>query len=835
MSSLHLHIICVINSYIHPILVLPRLKACDIVISGGKTVNLSSMRFVNIGLPRSGKTTFWRRLEKEILNIVRAREEGEKEEPSTGVACQRGQVLIRGAKSATGIISAGDWSLLDHDKEIEMLLQFIADIANGLSTDISWDDVADESSEYKLPYNIRKLSFDIDNGLPRDISRDYVADKFSSKHESSVFYDKYPFEMQPEHERRKRFERKRKIINCEHERERRERRERRDRRERRERRDRRERLERERRERLERDRLERERLEHERLEHERHERDFAALQERDIYSIINKAMQSDQWDKVKYELEKITLLISTDTGGHAEFLDMYAALVSGPSFNLLFSSLKDDLDSTFKVYFTDENSESTEEYSSDLTVEEVLFPALSSIACFSDSFCATDSTSSSIPPADAKVQNVREALMSCQSKVMFVGTHKDEVSEEEFREKDRVLLERIENTEFYKKGLIEHFDGSQLMLPVDNMYGDEDEMDKIRKRLMEVVSSFKKIPIPASWLMLNLIIRGKKCSTMSLEDCEEIAGNLKISKEELQHALWFLHHSVGSLLYYPEVEELKDTVICKVEAMYDSVTNFIAKIYKCKAKNWQAYQKFRKEGQLSLKQVEEATSGAPIPQHKLFKLMQHLNMITMASPSLSDSSTKDPTYFMPCILNSARSTALSVPVAIDGKPPPLMLRYKCGYTPVGVFPAMITNLVSRHLELGWNMIKPSTGLLKNKVEFRVGHDRSKVFLISHFHCFEIAISRSSSVECHSQTTESLCSCVRKVITDTLEVVTSRMNYNFSMEYQYGFECPTHPGKKHLCVLHTNASTCMECIQVPELSPIPLKHHHKMWFSSGMSI
>ena len=734
-------------------------------------MNLSSIRFVNIGLPRSGKTTFWRRLEKEILNIVRAREEGEKEEPSTGVACQRGQVLIRGAKSATGIISAGDWSVLDHDKEIEMLLQFIADIANGLSTDISGDR-ADESSKDESSYPFHLL-----NGLS-------TADE---SYYDSIYVDEIELRKKPriEHERRK-----------------------------------------------QRELRERERRKREQYEHER---DFTTLQEQDIYSIINKAMQSDQWDKVKYELEKITLLISTDTGGHAEFLDMYAALVSGPSFNLLFSSLKDDLDSPFKVYFTDENNESTEEYSSDLTVEEVLFPALSSIACFSDSFCATDSTSSSIPPADTKVQNVREALKSCQSKVMFVGTHKDEVSEEEFREKDRVLLERIENTEFYKKGLIEHFDGSQLMLPVDNMYGDEDEMDKIRKRLMEVVSSFKKIPIPASWLMLNLIIRGKKCSTMSLEDCEEIAGNLKISKEELQHALWFLHHSVGSLLYYPEVEELKDTVICKVEAMYDSVTNFIAKIYKCKAKNWQAYQKFRKEGQLSLKQVEEATSGAPIPQHKLFKLMQHLNMITMASPSLSDSSTKDPTYFMPCILNSARSTALSVPVAIDGKPPPLMLRYKCGYTPVGVFPAMITNLVSRHLELGWNMIKPSTGLLKNKVEFRVGHDRSKVFLISHFHCFEIAISRSSSEESHSQTTESLCSCVRKVITDTLEVVTSRMNYNFSMEYQYGFECPTHPGKKHLCVLHTNASTCMECIQVPELSPIPLKHHHKMWFSSGMSI
>lgn len=39
-----------------------------------------------------------------------------------------------------------------------------------------------------------------------------------------------------------------------------------------------------------------------------------------------------------------------------------------------------------------------------------------------------------------------------------------------------------------------------------------------------------------------------------------------------------------------------------------------------------------------------------------------------------------------------------------------------------------------------------------------------------------------------------------------------------------------PPKEHLCVLDTQTAQCMECIQEPELTPIPLKPHHKLWFT-----
>ena len=698
------------------------------MIKEGQTLYLRFVRFISIGLPRSGKTTFWRRLVKEIQNIMKAREKGEKEEPSTGLARLCGEILIREAMSVTGIISPDYWSILDNDAEVNMLLQFFSEITD------------------TLLHN----EFSHDSTAPAHISEGSTV---LANSEQNLPQPKPDLPTPPAVE---------KIMSSDQ-----------------------------------------------------------------MIPIIRKAMKSDSWDQIKYKLEEIILLISTDTGGHAEFLDLYAALISGPSFSLLFSSLTDELNKKFKVYFTDENSESTTEEFSDLTVEEVMLQALSSIACFSNSFCACDDTSPK--DASAKATTVREISKSFQSKVMFVGTHKDLVSNEELAEKDKLLLQKIQGTEFYQKGIIEHYHGSQLMLAVDNMHGDEDEIDRIRSRFVDALSSLKKIPIPASWLMLNLVIRSEKRSIMSLKSCEDLAEKLDISQEELQHALWFLHHIVGALLYYPEVDELKDTVICSVGVMYNCITNFVKAIYKSRKSNWQAYDRFRKWGELSLKQLEVATADAPISQKNLLKLLNYLHIIT-TSPQ-SPSTPGESIYFMPCMLKSARADDLTVPVPIDGKPPSLMLRYKCGYTPVGVFPAMITNLVSRNQELGWNLIRPSTGLLKNRVEFRVGDDRDKVYIISHFHYFEIAISRNQ-LESYRQTTESVCDLVRGIFTDTLKTVTSRMNYNFRMDYQYGFECPTHPGKEHVCVMNTDTAQCMECIQEPEHTPIPLKPHHKLWFSKG---
>ena len=533
-------------------------------------------------------------------------------------------------------------------------------------------------------------------------------------------------------------------------------------------------------------------------------------------------MKEDDWDQIKYILDDLILLINTDTGGQAEFLDLQASLVQGPSFNLLFSRLVDELDSQFEMYYTNEDGVSTEKEDSTMTVEEVLFQALASIACFSGTFCNDDNT------ASEGASNTQ--LKHSKSKVMFVGTHADQVSKEEFEQKDKLLRKRIESTEFFDKGIIEFVSEDQLMLSVDNMNGSEVEIDGIRDVLDKVIGkSFEKIDIPASWLLLSLYIRSKEVRTMSLEECEALAVKVEIDPSELQLALWFLHHNVGVLLYYPEVDALKGTVICDIQIVFDSATNLIRNTFTFDKVGKNLSVKFREKAQFSLRDVVKATSGhtqSLIPLENLVKLLEYLGILTAIPPSPSADVHLEPTYFMPCVLKSARASELNVTCIKDSDPAPLILHYDCGYIPVGVFPSMITNLVSQQRE-DWNLIERR--LYKNKVQFHVGQDCDTVTLMSHPRYFEIAVSRTAKF---STRTESLCANVRSVIQFTLSTVTSRMNYHFNMDYKFGFDCPIHPGE-HLCILAKPTARYMMCLQDPKKKePVCLADYPKsaLWFS-----
>ncbi len=181
-------------------------------------------------------------------------------------------------------------------------------------------------------------------------------------------------------------------------------------------------------------------------------------------------------------------------------------------------------------------------------------------------------------------------------------------------------------------------------------------------------------------------------------------------------------------------------------------------------------------------------SGDYIPLLKLVKSLEHLNIIApiiQSDPTPSgQASSSEVTYFMPCVLQNSTHeefdkwwASASNPLS----PAPLFIRYKCGYAPIGVFPAVIANVTSQR---SCHMIYD--GIKKNCVQFRFGiSDYGTVTLISHPKYYAVHLS---SQDFHTQGMS------------TLKTVTSHMNYSFHVEYQISFECPSHPGRVHLCVV-----------------------------------
>ena len=770
-------------------------------------VTIRIVRLNFIGLPRSGKTSFWRRLMRKIKNILEAME---KEQPSTGVAETGEHVIIQSLSHKIGVISSKKWSVLkDLPEEGNMLIKLIQKTLASLLTGASnlpKSALPDQPKSADRPLSRVGSLPDQPKSIDRPLS--HVGESSNQPNQSLSSVDRPLSQVGkssnlPDQPKSALSSIDRPLSHV----------------------------------------GESSNLPNQSLSSV--DRPLSQIGKssnlpdqpklsssssvnasevvnkpedddisKEFLSLIGQAVQSGNTDIQKL-LDDMILLINTDTGGQAEFLDLHASLVDGPSLNLLFHRLNDDLDKVFKTYYTDNNGTSTEKVDSTLTVEEVLFQALSSIACFSGCFLDDD--------CQSRETSTKNMSRNSRSKVMFVGTHRDKVTDDEFKQKNQLLRNKIECTDFFDKDIVKYASPGQLMLSVNNFTGDENEMCCIREKLEAVIEdSFEKIEIPVTWLVLSLYIRSKKWRTLSLTECEKLGGYLNINPEELQHALWFYHHCIGVHLYYPDV--LKDTLICDIQVVFDSATNLIKNTF-TDGVSERVYQNFKEKAQFSLEDLKKATSSYTdnlIPLEKLVKLLEHLGMLTVVPKVCA----MEPTYFMPCVLQSARADELKIPSRRDSDPAPLIMRFNCGYVPMGLFPAMITNLVSQQCTWeDWSLIQE--GLWKNKVQFYVGEDYDTVSLLSHPQFFEIAISPRQT----SKLMESQCAYVRGVVEDILENVTKRIRHNYSMGYKFGFECPNHPGKDHLCVLEKESASVMVCLQNPRRKqPVELKPTHKVWFT-----
>ena len=533
------------------------------------------------------------------------------------------------------------------------------------------------------------------------------------------------------------------------------------------------------------------------------------------FEAFDKVLHTAGEEQLKFLLEGTILVNMVDTGGQPAFLEMLPALTISPALYLIFFRLNQELNKRYQVQYVSEAHEKVQLGESSYTVEEVIFQALSSIACFS---CAASKKDNMPNPSHA---------------AMLIGTHKDLlVSDPQavIKAKDEALqksLVEILETDLLKsdKNLLRYASDDQLMFAIDNMTGDEGELENIRKRLEDIIKQeFDDWPIPASWLMFSIFLRKMGKRTMSLLQCYKIGDRLKVKNTD--EVLWFLHHCVGMLMHFPEVEEIKDIVICDPQVIFDSVTELILNSFTFEKVSKQTCDKFQETGQFSFKDIQRIAKSLKIdslPLPKLVKLLEYLNIIAPIKPGdslLSSSLPLSPglspqeenVYFMPAVLRHANEEELHMKQSCTD-PAPLVIRFKCGFVPTGVFCATIASLVAQKHNLGWILQEPSKYrspdnhiLCKNKATFRF-NAAYDVTLISKAKRYEIHITCILNTVTHKAKLVEVCSHVLETVCDVLDRVISKMKYKqyvisspFDQNvYELGFKCPEHPDSDHLVI------------------------------------
>ena len=542
---------------------------------------------------------------------------------------------------------------------------------------------------------------------------------------------------------------------------------------------------------------------------------------------LTSILQSDSPEELYLLLKALTLINMSDVGGQPEFLDVIPALTVGAALYLLFFRLDQDVHKRYPVKYLAPGSTIERTLTSSYCIEEVLHQAVASIACFSG-------------------HSSEENAYSAPSRAILVGTYKDQVTASDIVEKEKEIQEKFTSADVYKDLLLKTKEGKPFFT-VDNMNGtDESEMSEIRSNIENIVKAFfEEVPIPASWLMFRVMLHLLSKPVVSLSQCEEIARRLSMPTP-VQEALWFFHHHVGSLLYYPDIPSMSGTVICTPQVIFDSISTVI--IGNFQYSNYHiahtVVEQFKQTGLFSLSDISEKTKehrSSHLSSNQLVDVLKHQGILAEVKNDEEESSSEpaESKFIIPAVLEHASEEELKPSPSLQASP--LMICFEGGFVPFGLFSAGIARLIAHANSMSPKWKLYSKEVRKNKVKFLVA-GAYNVTLISRPRYLEIQVELYSPQARCEHSLADICSTVRQTIVETLETTISKMQYRpqaciasiFSSSqrpFHLAFSCclsHPEPHSGHLMkVVADKNGLCSVCLKDEVF--LDLKEEHLEWF------
>ena len=460
----------------------------------------------------------------------------------------------------------------------------------------------------------------------------------------------------------------------------------------------------------------------------------------------------------------VRLMLMVDVGGQSAFLEMLPLLMKGPSLYMTFFKLSESED-PFGVQYSDEfrMNQGTTYHKDQLsvwTVGDVVIQILSSVALsrypskevknlmeklakYSHVTPAASFSPSKVCPIPASEQVYHEH----QAKAFLIGTFKDKLKESLHGDEEELehKLEEIDGKIQHKIG--EVFERSmkkkiiayrslggpaknekhtRLTFSLDKFSGDDaEEMKELRGRLMEEIKGIENFKIPVRWLIFGLILR-KEYEWITIEDCEYLAEELHIEKEDVKEVLIFLSSITGMLLYQPDIDDrcLRNVVLCNVQSIFTSIAKQILDGAYCDEERT-PYNEYVGElalGKFCCKRAEHSEKCIleesmrlqdqelqTIPRSSLLSFLSHHHII--ARTSESDGTIE---YIMPAALDfcyKPEDVIVKLKKDYPCDPPnsklprPLIIKFNIGFPPPGLFSCLITTLYKNTQEDMQELVK----------------------------------------------------------------------------------------------------------------------------------
>uniref|UniRef100_A0A1X7T4P5 NACHT domain-containing protein n=1 Tax=Amphimedon queenslandica TaxID=400682 RepID=A0A1X7T4P5_AMPQE len=492
-----------------------------------------------------------------------------------------------------------------------------------------------------------------------------------------------------------------------------------------------------------------------------------------------------------------------DSGGQIQFQKLLLAFMPCSSVLVLVVDLAKNLNDRSSILMQlPDGTIAVDEHS--LKVEDMLKQVLSVVASNTKYFRSKTKNQQHIKaPKNEKLQ------------VITIGTHGDKrnTGVENIEAKTRKLKSILKSESIQ----IAYKDDAQLLHEVDGSkakrgeFDDDPTINAIRKALNEQAY---QIEVPLQWHCFGVILRNEaKDGILELSSCEEFGESLGMSKDEVQSALQFFHEL--KLLFYYHDSPAKDIVFVKLDAIINIIRKLMVDICKpCSTLEAgpDELAQLAAKGYLSMKVLKMYTGALEGREDILLDLFVHLKIAALIPTESDQTKKEDKVFLMPALLPVKD---VSDPSTFS-KTPPLLYYFNDEPVPMGLFCAVIVQLLSYPGDEKWHIITERS--YSNFFTIQKKYSLCQVILVEQLKCIEIYCE-------HCFSKQNIKESIKKAIDDVMKHKLSDNEKPIP-----AFYCPCNGKRDHIAEVEVQDGTNNVVIVCKTKGNLQLSESECDWFT-----
>ena len=408
------------------------------------------------------------------------------------------------------------------------------------------------------------------------------------------------------------------------------------------------------------------------------------------------------------------------------------------------------------------------------------------------------------------------------TKVLIVGTHKDQQTEKERIDAKNSKLKHIFDpfVGFKQLEVLCHgdYDDEDIIFPLDAMKRDKESLSigrNIRKGVINKGS--KRVKVPISWFLLEEDMRcvgdKEKNGIITMWQYAKLAEAISILQPK--NALKYFHY-LNIFLYFPHSSSLSNIVFTDPQIVVTIVSAFVKEAYQ-KITDTE-FKNFRKRGEFTKSFVKSKLNRFLVPDAGF----EEAEVIELLKIMLVIAHIEEGRYFMPCVLPHCSLDEFEKErLELSISPVVIKLPGDTHCVPRGFFCALVCGLMHK-----WRLRKEGgklTDIYKNFVQFTV--EECRVTVADTFFYVEIHVDG-----------DAVRDTCKKIFTDVgkaLKKVVDTHNYDNKImsSYSLDFLCPCSIKALHTASTIITDVKCKLNCTMDDSSSTKLEKKHSVWLNN----